>query len=73
MTQSKIPTGETVVLPTGYGYWDLSQHPWGGCFRRATQELTCIVDRVLTRYRNGAIATAVVIHPITGKLIGVSL
>lgn len=26
----------THVVQKGYGYWDVTQYPYGGCFRRAT-------------------------------------
>ena len=26
------------TLKKGYGYWDVTQYPYGGCFRRAAQD-----------------------------------
>lgn len=29
-------TGETVVVKQGQGYWDCTDYPYGGCFKRAS-------------------------------------
>lgn len=33
-----------VTLEPGWGYWDLTNFPRGGCFRRLTQSTTLEVD-----------------------------
>jgi integrase len=32
------------TLRAGWGYWDLSQYPRGGCFRRLTEDTSLAVD-----------------------------
>jgi hypothetical protein len=34
----------TVTVGAGWGYWDLSQYPRGGCFRRLVEDTTLTVD-----------------------------
>ena len=36
------------VLKSGWGYWDVSFYPYGGCFRRATADipLTEVIEPV---------------------------
>jgi hypothetical protein len=44
----KAPTNiaRTVIVRSGWGYWDLSQYPRGGCFRRLVEDTTLAVDTV---------------------------
>jgi hypothetical protein len=34
----------TVKLKAGWGYWDVSQYPRGGCFRRLTEDTELTID-----------------------------
>lgn len=38
MTQPTPATGTTRTARQGYGYWDLTHYPHGGCFRRLTAD-----------------------------------
>lgn len=38
--------GDTVRVPAGQGYWDVTHYPYGGCFRRAMCEWTGVVVEV---------------------------
>jgi hypothetical protein len=42
----KAPTtiSRTVTVGAGWGYWDLTQYPRGGCFRRLTEDTALVVD-----------------------------
>jgi len=31
----------TAILKSGWGYYDVTDYPFGGCFRRASQD-TCV-------------------------------
>jgi len=30
---------QTVTLKKGYGYWETTYYPYGGCFRRAAEDM----------------------------------
>ena len=37
-------TMRTVTIHKGWGYWDLTNYPRGGCFRRLTEDTTLTID-----------------------------
>lgn len=34
---------EQRIIPAGWGYWDITYYPYGGCFRRASKQLHVVV------------------------------
>ena len=53
---SNRPTIESniVTIPKGYGYWDITSFPWGGNFKRATEDITGTLNRILDTYTDGS-------------------
>lgn len=50
--------GETaeqfVTLKKGWGYWDVTSFPYGGCFRRASENMTGrVINGPANLYGNG--------------------
>jgi hypothetical protein len=37
------PTEARATLLSGWGYWDTTNYPYGGCFRRATEDTVVTV------------------------------
>jgi hypothetical protein len=46
MAKATPTISRTVTVGAGWGYWDLSQYPRGGCFRRLTEDTTLVVETV---------------------------
>jgi hypothetical protein len=40
ITNAEETAAQFVTLKKGWGYWDITIYPHGGCFRRATENLT---------------------------------
>lgn len=36
MTAANFATGTQAVVRQGWGYWDVTSYPYGGCFKRAS-------------------------------------
>ena len=52
---SNRPTIESniVTIPKGYGYWDITNFPWGGSFKRANQDIQGTLKRIIDTYNDG--------------------
>jgi hypothetical protein len=48
-----IINNNTITIPEGYGYWDLSLFSWGGCFRRMKEETTLTIVKIYKRCNDG--------------------
>jgi hypothetical protein len=46
----------THVIKQGYGYWDITNYPIGGCFRRATTDLEVALVSDPVRTSHGYLA-----------------
>lgn len=44
--------GTRVIIPKGWGYWDTTEYPIGGAFRRAPEDLHGTVKRVFKLYHS---------------------
>ena len=44
LTKPQDPTPRVVTVREGWGYWDLTHYPSGGCLRRSTEDTTLAVD-----------------------------
>lgn len=43
-----------VTIPKGYGYWDITNFPWGGNFKRAEEDIHGALNRILDTYNDGS-------------------
>ena len=55
------------TLPKGTGYWDLTDYPWGGCFRRAQFDLKVHVVEILDPARPHG---RVIVRTVNGRRLG---
>lgn len=46
--------GDELIIKSGYGYWDTTAYPTGGCFRRAVGPIYVVVTEVMSRSYQGA-------------------
>ena len=46
--------GDSLIIKAGWGYWDTTAYPIGGCFRRAPGPLYVVVKEVMERPYKGA-------------------
>ncbi len=60
-----------IDLKKGHGYWDLSRYPWGGAFRRFTENVSLEIKKTVERYSNGR--PQKIICDYNGKEIGIQL
>lgn len=63
--------GAEVTIRSGYGYWDLTHYPWGGCFKRAVGRMPGTVAEVVDRYASGA-PRKLVVTLADGRKVGVT-
>lgn len=43
----------TAVLKAGFGYWDVTTYPKGGCFKRAKERTPVTIKEVTETYSDG--------------------
>lgn len=41
---------QTATLKAGWGYWDTTYYPYGGCFRRASEDTQVVVIEKAGKY-----------------------
>lgn len=42
--------GDTVIIKSGWGYFDTTKYPLGGCFKRATTDISGTIVRIFDMY-----------------------
>jgi len=60
----------TLTIPEGTGYYDLTDFPWGGDFRRATIDMPVEIIGVIDQYTNGT-PRRIIVRTSNGRKLGI--